>query len=132
MITSSYSQSKLVIRGDTVIAMSEKQLRNANKKFIDLKVYKNFSDSLVSEGKRKELTIRILKENNSAKTSEIYLLTTNYTLCDSINKIREERIILLNQSLKLEQKKKVRNLFIGTAVGAIIATITIALLNIFK
>lgn len=95
-------------------------------------MYKEFSDSLVSEVRKQQGHILLLNKQNSSKTSEILLLKENLSLKDSISKTKEERIELLNKTIKSEQAKKAKSFFVGTGIGVVISTIVVLLTGLHK
>lgn len=121
----SYSQGKLIINGDTIVAITPLQLKKANVLFIERKMYKEYADSLFKENKRKEAHILSLQRINNLKTSKNDLLERNLVQMDSINSVKEERIKILNNKIKSEQAKKVKGFFTGTLVGSSLTALLI-------
>jgi len=129
---SAISQSKLVINGDTVITITQNQLRSANQLFSERLMYQEYSDSLFLQNGRQELKSMMIGRQNDLKTKEIVLMKENLYLCDSINKIKEEKVMLLNKTIKAEQAKKTKSFFIGVGSGFVIGILTAILTGISK
>lgn len=123
MIISSFSQEKLVINHDTVIAITPIQLQKANRLFIERKMYKDFSDSLFKANNKQQAYILTLKGINSLKTKENAFLEDNLSLKDSVISNKQNQIQILNDQLKSTQKKKVKSFFVGTGTGLVISAI---------
>lgn len=120
-----FSQKKLIIDKDTVVVITVDQLQKANELFVDRKMYIEYSDSLFLMNKKKEEYILSLRTINSLKNDKTTLLEKNLLLCDSVNKVKEGKIEVLNRVIRQEQKKKVRSFFLGSGTAIVMSAVLI-------
>lgn len=119
----------MIIDKDTVVIITIDQLQKANKLFVDRKMYIEYADSLFLMNKQKEAYILSLKTINTLKNDKTTLLEKNLLLCDSVNKVKEGKIEVLNRVIRQEQKKKVRSFFIGSGTAIVISSILLLIFS---
>jgi len=122
----------LAIGDSIIVAISPKQVYTTLQLLEQKKMYQEYSDSLFIQKKKLELYILSLQSLNALKTEKTHLLEVSLGECDSINILKEQRIALLNKSVKSEQSKKTRSFLVGGGFGIVISTIIAIITNTHK
>lgn len=127
---SCYSQStypkKITIGRDTVIAITESQLRDANYLLEERKIYKQGLDSaIVYFTRENERFNNTLSEKNTLIVLQKDQLSTRVKEVEN----RDKTIDTLNKNLKYQKSKTVKSTLVGTTVGVLIGTIVVLLVK---
>ena len=133
MTISSSSQTiypqKLVINGDTVVAISPFQLRGINRLLIERKIYKESVTEI--QAKMVVLNKDILKayKLNEDKTKLIDLQEQQIKDLNTLNVNSEKNIALMKSEISNQKRKKFRSTVVGVATTALVTATVVSMIK---
>jgi len=132
-ITSSLSQSiypkKLVINGDTLVAVTTLQLKGINKFLIERKIYKEAVAESNAKMTQYLQDIAIANRLSDDKTKLITLQSKQIIDLNKLNLLSDKQVDLMRKEISNQKRKKFRSTVISITATALVTATTMSLLK---